>query len=123
MLLIIGEFLRVFGEKQDGIYTYKPKETKEYVPLDILNPMGTKVDEESIPDEEYSDTLGQAMKNPNIHIPPEEEYMRNIDKIIKEFKSEEYVAIYYISKGKTEAATIFAKFKIKEIEGKQKYVF
>ena len=52
--------------------------------------MGTKVDEESIPDEEYSDTLEQAMKNPNIDIPPEDDYMRNIDKIIKEFKSEVY---------------------------------
>ena len=125
ILFIIGIFSRGCREKkQDRIYTYKPEETKEYVPLDIVNPMGTKVDEESIPDEEYSDTLEQAMKNPNIDIPPEDDYMRNIDKIIKEFKSEEYIAIYFISeKGKTEAATTFAKFKIKELEGKQKYVF
>ena len=125
ILFIIGIFSRGYREKkQDNIYTYEPEETKEYVPLDIVNPMGTKVDEESIPDEEYSDTLEQAMKNPNIDIPPEDDYMRNIDKIIKEFKSEDYIAIYFISeKGKTEAATTFAKFKIKEIEGKQKYVF
>ena len=117
-------FQGVVGKKQDRIYTYKPEETKEYVPLDIVNPMGTKVDEESIPDEEYSDTLEQAMKNPNIDIPPEDDYMRNIDKIIKEFKSEEYIAIYFISeKGKTEAATTFAKFKIKELEGKTKICF
>ena len=49
------------------------------------------------------------MKNPNIDIPPEDDYMRNIDKIIKEFKSEEYIAIYFYirKKEKTEAATTF----------------
>ncbi len=124
ILFIIGLLFGDDEKEQDNIYTYEPKETKEYVPLDIVNPMGTKVDEESIPDEEYSDTLEQAMRNPNIKISPEDDYMRNIDEIIKEFKSEEYIAIYFISeKGETEAATTFAKFKIKEIEGKQKYVF
>lgn len=125
ILFIIGIFSRDNSKKkQDVIYKYEPEETKEYVPLDILNPMGTKVDEESIPDEEYSDTLEQAMENSNIDIPPEDDYMRNIDKIIKEFRSEEYVTICFISeKGETEASITFAKFKIKEIEGKQKYVF
>lgn len=64
------------------------------------------------------------MKNPNIDIPSEDAYMRNIDEVIKEFKSDEYIAVYFISKnGKNEAATTFAKFKIKVIEGKQKYVY
>lgn len=64
------------------------------------------------------------MKNPDIDISPEDDYMRNMDKIIKEFKSDRYIAVYFISeKGETEAATTFAKFKIKEIDGKEKYVF
>lgn len=123
-LFIIGLIVGDSDEEQDGIYRYEPSETKEYVPLDVVNPMGTSIDEENIPDEEYSDTLEEAMKNPNIDISPEDAYMRNIDKVVKEFRSDEYVAVYFISKnGKNEVATTFAKFKIKEIDGKQKYVF
>lgn len=124
LLVMIGFFGSDDTKNNDKIYSYKPEEKKQYVPLDILNPGALKVDEENIPDEEYSDTLEQAMKNPDIDISPEDDYMRNMDKIIKEFKSDRYIAVYFISeKGETEAATTFAKFKIKEIDGKEKYVF
>ena len=111
-------------KNSDNVYFYEPEKKKQYVPSDILNPGVLKVDEENIPDKEYSDTLELAMKNPDIDISPEDDYMRNMDKIIKEFKSDRYIAVYFISeKGETEAATTFAKFKIKEIDGKEKYVF
>lgn len=132
IILIISVFLILFvigllfgddEKEQDAIYTYEPKETKEYIPLDIVTPDASKIDEESIPDEEYSDSVELAMKNPNIDISPEDDYTRNIDRIIKEFKSEEYISIYFISEKGEEATTTFAKFKIKEIEGKEKYAF
>lgn len=86
--------------------------------LDTANPKEINIDEE------YSDTLELAMKNPNIDIPSEDAYMRNIDRIIKKFESEEYISLYFISEnGKSEIATTFAKFKIKEIEGKEKWYF
>lgn len=119
LLLIIGLFFGDDEKGQDNIYTYEPKETKEYVPFDI----DLKIDEESIPDEEYSDSVELAMKNPNIDISPEDDYTRNMDRIIKEFKSEEYISIYFISEKGEEATTTFAKFKIKKIDGKEKYVF
>ena len=124
LLVMIGFFGGDDTKNSDNVYFYEPEKKKQYVPSDILNPGVLKVDEENIPDKEYSDTLELAMKNPDIDISPEDDYMRNMDKIIKEFKSDRYIAVYFISeKGETEAATTFAKFKIKEIDGKEKYVF
>ena len=115
LLVMIGFFGGDDTKNSDNVYFYEPEKKKQYVPSDILNPGVLKVDEENIPDKEYSDTLELAMKNPDIDISPEDDYMRNMDKIIKEFKSDRYIAVYFISeKGETEMYFICFK-KLREL--------
>ncbi len=112
------------SEVQSSVIKYEVKEKKKYVPLNLLNPEEIQYKEENTPDDQYKDSLEEAMKNPEIKIKVEEEYTRNIDKVIKEFRSKEYVSLYYISeKDDSEKAVTFAKFKIKEIDNQEKYLF
>ncbi len=77
-------------------------------------------DEDTIADSEYYDTIEESLRNAKKH--EGQEYMNNMDEVIFELESEDYVTVYYrsIKDEKSECFTM-AKFKKKEIDGKVKY--
>lgn len=77
-------------------------------------------DEDTIEDSKYYDTIEESLRNAEKH--EGQEYMNNMDEIIFELESEDYVTVYYRSiKDKKLECFTMAKFKKKEIDGKVKY--
>ena len=77
-------------------------------------------DEDTIEDSKYYDTIEESLRNAKKH--EGQEYMNNMDEVIFELESEDYVTVYYRSiKDKKSECFTMAKFKKKEIEGKVKY--
>ena len=98
---------------------YIPQKTRKYKPIKNYN-----ADETNITDEDYADSIDEALLKASNKYEKGEEYRAYIDKIIKQFENEYYTSIFFISeKDDTEASLTFAKFKIKEINQKKKYAF
>lgn len=89
-------------------------------PLDIIMP----IDEDAIEDSKYYDSVQEASKARKSGSDAEQGYMCNIDEVIFQAESENYITIYYrsVKNEKTEGFTI-AKFKKKKFDGKTKYAF
>lgn len=104
--------------KEEG-EQYIPQKIRKYKPIEYYN-----ADETQLSDEDYVDSLDEALLNSSIKYEKGEEYRAHIDKIIKQFENEHYTSIFFISeKDDTEASLTFAKFKIKEIDQKKKYAY
>ena len=74
--------------------------------------------------DEYYDTMQEALLNATINLEPEEQYRRNIDEVIKQFESDEYVLLIYRSiKNKKEEAYNEVRFKIYTENGEKQYYF
>ena len=78
--------------------------------------------EQDASDDDYYDTMQEALLNATINLEPEEQYRRNIDEVIKEFESNEYAMLVYRSvKDKKEETLNFAYFCLRnnKVENKQ----
>lgn len=82
----------------------------------------SNIDEEEIPDEKYYSTVEEALKYTEVAMEDDEDYQKKMDHVFAVFKNERYCSIYFLaSKNEDECCNIFAKFKIKEIDGKKMY--
>ena len=80
--------------------------------------------EQDISDDDYYDTMQEALLNATINLELEEQYRRNIDEVIKEFESDEYTLIIYRSvKDKKEEACNEVRFSIHTKNGRKLYHF
>lgn len=80
--------------------------------------------EKSISDSDYQDTLQLALEKGRKDLDDETMYQKNIDEVIKRIENEEYILLYFRSvKDKNQECFTMAKFKKKEIGGKEKYYF
>lgn len=82
----------------------------------------SNINEDEIPDEKYYSTVEEALKYTEVAKEDDEDYQKKMDHVIAVFKNEKYCSIYFQSyKNEDELCNSFAKFKIKEIDGKEKY--
>lgn len=82
------------------------------------------VDEDSITDSEYHETLQEALYNNGVKSKEGKEYEKTIDEIIKSWENDNYILIFFRAvKNKEEECLTMAKFKKKLIDEKEKYVF
>lgn len=96
---------------------YVPEEITKYYPIEDLNSK-----ESLLSDENYANSIQDALLSASIEFEQGEEYKAHIDKIIKEFENENYKSVLYISeKNDIESSLTFSKFKIKEVDGKKRY--
>ena len=96
---------------------YVPEEITKYYPIEDLNSK-----ESLLSDENYANSIQDALLSASIEFEQGEEYKTHIDKIIKEFENENYKSVLYISeKNDIESSLTFSKFKIKEVDGKKRY--
>lgn len=80
------------------------------------------INEDEIADEKYYSTVEEALKYTEVTMDDDEDYQKKMDHVIAVFKNERYCSIYFQSyKNEDECCDTFAKFKIKEIDGKEKY--
>lgn len=82
----------------------------------------SNIDEDEIPDEKYYSTVEEALKYTEVAMEDDEDYQKKMNHVIAVFKNERYCSIYFQAyKNEGECCNIFAKFKIKEIDGKKMY--
>ena len=123
---IVG--LGYLGQTTNGGSLVKSnKETERYIPQKIRKYKPIKnynADETKLLDDNYADSIEEALVRSSNNYEKGEEYRGHIDKIIKQFENEHYTSVFFISeKDDTEASLTFAKFKIKEINQKKKYAY
>lgn len=103
-------------------YKYKEVEVEEYsekYPTYI-----NEIDDSEIAESDYYASLEEAIANAEIYYDEYESYQKTMDYIIMKFENENYISIYYQSNhGKEEICNTFAKFKVREKEGKKEYAF
>lgn len=88
------------------------------------NPKQMEKSKKSISDSDYQDTLQLALEKGRKDLDDETMYQKNIDEVIKRIENEEYILLYFRSvKNKKQECLTMAKFKKKEIDGKEKYYF
>lgn len=96
---------------------YVPEEITKYYPIENLNSK-----ENLLSDENYANSIQDALLSASIEFEQGEEYKAHIDKVIKEFENENYKSVLYISeKNDIESSLTFSKFKIKEVDGKKRF--
>lgn len=116
IIYIIGILVEDF---KNGENTDRSQETT--IELRGQAPM-THINEEEISDEKYYSTVEEALKNAEVTMDDDEIYQNKMDYIIAVFQNESYCSIYFQSyKNEDEWCNSFAKFKIKEIDGKKMY--
>lgn len=97
------------------------KEQEAVVELRGQAPISSR-NEAEIPDEKYYPTVEEALKYTEVAVEDDEDYQKKMDHVIAVFQNERYSSIYFQSyKNEDEGCNIFAKFKIKEIDGKKMY--
>jgi len=106
-------------QKEEMCDKYVPEEITKYYPAKNLNS-----NEDLLSDENYANSIQEALLSASIEFEQGEEYRVHIDKVIKEFENENYKSVLYISeKNDTESSLTFSKFKIKEVDGKKRYAY
>lgn len=123
LLLFVIDYM-FYDNYKDGKIEKQEKQTEitlvlDNVSLDQIKP----IDEGAIEDSKYKDSIEEALKT-RIFSDVEQEYMRNIDEILFQLESDNYVTIYYrsVKNEKLECYTV-AKFKKKAFDGVVKYAF
>lgn len=71
---------------------YVPEEITKYYPIENLNSK-----ENLLSDENYANSIQEALLSASIEFEQGEEYRVHIDKVIKEFENETYKSVLYIS--------------------------
>lgn len=123
LLIILFVLILLSGVRNQGDKNKKTDEPEINIEF-TGNLQEETMDEEEIPDSDYYSTVEEAMRHAKIQLEDEEEYQKEIDRIVASFENENYLSVFFISvKGEEEICDTFAKFKIKEIDGKKKYTF
>ena len=122
LLILVSNYIFYYN-KEGGLEEHE-KQTEitlvlDNVSLDQIKP----IDEEAIEDFKYKNNIEEALQT-RIFSDIEQEYMRNIDELLFQTESDNYVTIYYrsVKNEKLECYTV-AKFKKKVFDGVVKYAF
>lgn len=127
-LLILGIIVGSDGETESEIYTYKPKVISEYKPL--FPPWG-QVDESTITDAMYYDTIEETIEHDDTLAKSDEESNRDanmlnhISEILHTWEGKEYVTVYYRAENldHSKQGLVLAKCRKKDFDGKTKYAY
>ena len=84
-----GESLIQVKEKNNK---YEPKDITKYYPPENLNSK-----ENLLSDNNYANSIQDALLRTNIEFEEDEKYLMHISKVIKEFENEKYKSVLYIS--------------------------
>lgn len=102
-------------------HKYKEPEEEEYTGM--YPTYISEVREDAIAEESYYDSPKEALKNAEIYYDEYEPYQKNMDSVIARLENEECLFLYYQSNEGEKSSNTFAKFRIKEINGEEKYAF
>ncbi len=127
-LVILGCIVGSDEESDSEIYTYTPDVIAEYKPL--FPPWG-QVDESTITDAMYYDTIEEAIEHDEALAESDEEskkdahMLNHISEILHTWEGEEYVTVYYRSENadQSKQGFVLAKCRKKDFDGKTKYAY
>ena len=121
LLVILFVLILLSGMRNQGDKNKKTDEPEINIEF-TGNLQEETMDEEEIPDSDYYSTVEEAMKGSEWFWENFKEYKKDIKYIIAKFENENYLSMYFsLEKNENEISYVFAKFKVKEMDGKKEY--
>lgn len=127
-LVVLGSVVESDEETDSENYTYVPEVISQYKPF--FPPWGP-VDESTITDAMYYDTLEEAIEHDETLAKSDEEQhkdanmLNHISEVLHTWEGKDYVTIFYRAENadNSKRGLVFAKCKKKDFDGKIKYAF
>ena len=123
LLIILFVLILLSGVRNQGDKNKKTDEPEINIEF-TGNLQEETMDEEEIPDSDYYSTVEEAMRHAKIQLEDEEEYQKEIDRIVASFENENYLSVFlYLLKEKRRYVTHLQNLKSKKLTEKRSIHF